>query len=87
MADAMQYPAGLRTWTERALQRCSSQAEARHVAESIQVAAILCHPLPSSLFSGTAAPATTNTTCLIHCWVPQLTLAVDRSTSGEDCAY
>lgn len=39
MADAVQYPAGLRIWTERALQRCSSQVEARQVAESIQVAA------------------------------------------------
>jgi len=36
MADAVQYPAGLRIWTERALQRCSSQVEARQVAESIQ---------------------------------------------------
>ena len=37
MAEPMQYPSGLRLWTERALQRCSSQAEARHVAEQIQV--------------------------------------------------
>ena len=34
---AKPYPAALRSWTERALERCSIPSEANQVAELIQV--------------------------------------------------